>query len=347
MNGRSAGALAGVVALALLAACTSERQSAPPDAPALTTVTPTSTTTAPSSTTTAPTTDTTSAPTTTAAPTTAAATTTLPTTTMPAGPAATSIPLIVGGDADGWLYLGAWDVDEWSSAFSDDGSPVETDLTGNGANPVFTVSALDLPETDARLGPNVPACENLDLAGPTVDIEIPAPEPPGFGYGAIAMPAAGRVLKPRPIAVLTGADDVYQDLGEAVFADDPVDPTQGSVVQLVVTDVDGDGDDEALVVFEFVQPGVIGTAGDLAAVLLIDTDTRRATTVISSFVGGDGDGTTSEVTEQYRILDVADLNGDGRMEIVLRSWYYEGAGVGMFTYDGSDTELQLSTGCGS
>lgn len=268
---------------------------------------------------------------------------------MPAGPAATSIPLIVGGESNGWLFLGAWEVDEWRSAFSDDGTPIEADLTGSGANPVFTVSALDLPETDARLGPNVPACENLELNGPTVDIEIPAPQPPGFGYGAIAMPAAGRVLKPRPIAVLTGADAVYQDLGEAAFDGDPVDATRGSVVQLVVTDVDGDGDDEALAVFEYVQPGLPGTPGDLAAVLLIDTDTRTATTLVSSFVAdvGEVDDTAFDIIEQYRVLDVVDLNGDGRMEIVIRSWYYEGAGVGMFTYDGTDTELELSTGCGS
>jgi len=343
---RPASAVAIVVALATLAACTSEQQSMPPDAPAPTTAAPTIATTA--ATTVASTT--TSTPATSAAPPTTEppVTTAVPPTTTPAGPAATSIPLIVGGESDGWLLLGAWQVDEWQSAFSDDGSPIETDLTGNGANPIFTVSALDLPETDARLGPSVPACETPDLDGPTVDIELPAPEPPGFGYGAIAMPAAGRVLKPRPIAVLTGAGEVYQGLGEAAFAEVSVDATKGSIVQLVVTDVDGDGDDEAIAVFEFVQPGPTGTPGDLAAVLLIDTDTRAATTLVGSFIAdADDDDTTFDVIEQYRILDIVDLNGDGRMEILIRSWYSEGAGVDMFTYDGTDTDLELSTGCGS
>ena len=35
-----------------------------------------------------------------------------------------------------------------------------------------------------------------------------------------------------------------------------------------------------------------------------------------------------------RVLGVADLNGDGRMEVALHTWYYEGAGVTVFEFDG-------------
>jgi hypothetical protein len=64
--------------------------------------------------------------------------------------------------------------------------------------------------------------------------------------------------------------------------------------------------------------------------------------------GDNGDDGSFEVLERYRILDVADLNGDGRMEVLVHAWYYEGASVIVYTYDddGELTEV-LATGCGA
>jgi hypothetical protein len=47
------------------------------------------------------------------------------------------------------------------------------------------------------------------------------------------------------------------------------------------------------------------------------------------------------------VLDVADLNGDGRMEVLVHAWYYEGASVIVYTYDGTDFTQVLATGCGA
>ena len=88
------------------AACTTEESSTP--GPTLT-----------STTSTAPTTTSTTMPTTTTTvetTTTAETATTSPTTTEPPVPIDALVPLLIGGENGGWLYLGSWQFDRWTQA---------------------------------------------------------------------------------------------------------------------------------------------------------------------------------------------------------------------------------------
>lgn len=330
MRARPVAPLAAAVSIALLvAACTTEEQSSPQ--PTLTSTT--STTTTSTTTTTAPpeTTTTTAPPETT-------------TTSAPAGPADALVPLLIGGSSDGgWLFLGAWQQDRWQEATDPSGNPIRP---GIEAGTPFVVSNLS-GETPVVLGENTEACFDGQV-GPTIDIELAPPEPPGYGYSAVAVLQKPWALKPRPVAVTSTAPEAYRALGEAAFEDEPVDATRGAVEQLVVTDLDGDGDDEALASFEFIQPSAgPGAPGDLAALLVIDTTTRDAETVLLTAVDENLDDESFPIIERYRVLDVADLNGDGRMEVLVHAWYYEGAAVIVYTYDdGALTEV-LAAGCGA
>lgn len=333
MTSRSVTRLAVSASLALLVAtCTTEEQSSPQ--PTLTSTTSTTTT---STTTTAP-------------PPESTTTTTAPpesTTTAPAGPVDALVPLLIGGSSDGgWLFLGAWQQDRWQPASDLSGNPIRP---GIGAGTPFVVSNLS-GETPVTLGENTEACFD-GRVGPSIDLDLAPPDPPGYGYSAVAVEQQPWALKPRPVAVSSTAPEAYRALGEAAFEDEAVDATQGAVEQLVVTDLDGDGDDEALVSFEFVQPSAgPGAAGDLAALLVIDATTRAADTVLLSAVpddAGDGDDGSFDVIERYRILDIADLNGDGRMEVMVHAWYYEGAAVIAYTYDDGELTEVLAAGCGA
>jgi hypothetical protein len=312
----------------LAAACTTEETSTP--GPTLTSTTSTSTTSTSTTTTTI------------------AATTTAPvessTTTAPTGPANAVIPLLIGGaDSAGWLFLGAWQLNRWQEAFDPSGDPIRP---GIGAGNSFVVSNLT-DETVVVAGDTIEACFD-GRVGPAIDVEVAPPDPPGFGYNAVAVLEPTWTLMPRPVAVTATAPDAYRALGEAAFAGEPVDATQGDIEQLVVADLDGDGADEALAVFEFVQPDAgPGTPGDLAALLVIDVDSRAADTVLLSAVDEDADGDTFPLIERYRILDIADLNGDGRMEVLVHTWYYEGAAVIVYTYDGGELTEVLTAGCGA
>jgi hypothetical protein len=325
-----------LVALALAigvvgAACTTEESSNP--GPTLTSTT---------STTTVPATTTTTAETTT---TVAASSTTSPatTSTAPTGPTDAVVPLLIGGQDGGWLFLGSWQFDRWVEAVDANGDPVATSM---GPGTAVTVSNLR-SNAAGQLGEATEACFD-ERVGPTVDVTVPYPEPPGFGYAAVALPTPTWELTPRPLAVSTRAPDAYQALGVGAFDGQPVDASLGAVEQLVVTDLDGDGDDEALMVFEYVQPDSIrGTPGDLSSVLLVDAATRDSSTVLQSFVDEGLGPDDFPLIERFRILDVADYNGDGTMEVAVHAWYYEGASVIVYEYDGTELTEVLSTGCGA
>ena len=81
--------------------------------------------------------------------------------------------------------------------------------------------------------------------------------------------------------------------------------------------------------------------------LLIDTATRESSTALKAFVDQDLDPTAFPVTTRYRVIDVADYNGDGRTEVAVHAWYYEGSSVILFEYDGTELVEVLATGCGT
>jgi hypothetical protein len=246
----------------------------------------------------------------------------------------------VGGADGGWLNLGEWQFDGWSDAVDADGNPIAPTV---GPGTAVIVSNLDA-ESAGQLGETTEACSDGRI-GPTVDVSVAAPDPPGFGYAALALPTPTWVLKPRPVAVTDGAPASYTTLGQAAFAGTAVDASLGAAQQLVVTDLDGDGDSEALMVYEFIKPGTVrGAAGDLSSVLLVDAATRTSSTVERSFVAP-----TDRIPslERYRILDVADVNGDGRMEVAVHAWQFEGAVVRLYEYDGTKLTQVLSAGCGA
>jgi len=312
-----------------VAACTTEESSNPRP-----TLTSTTSTTMPPTTTTAETTTTTVAASSTSSP---------ATTPVPTGPVDALVPLLIGGQDGGWLFLGAWQFDRWTEAVDANGDPVAPSI---GPGTAVTVSNLGPNET-AQLGESTEACFD-ERVGPTVDVTVPYPEPPGFGYAAVALPTPTWELTPRPLAVSTRAPDAYLSLGVEAFAGEPVDASLGGVEQLLVTDLDGDGDDEALVVFEYVQPDSIrGAPGDLSSVLLVDAATRNSSTVAQSFVDEGLGPDELPLIERFRILDVADYNGDGTMEVAVHAWYYEGASVIVYEYDGTELTEVLSTGCGA
>ncbi len=333
--------LVAVAASLVIAGCSSQEASPATSSPAVTTL---STSPEPTSATAASTTDAAPAPETTAAVTTAVPSTAAPVTTTPPPsgvPVDGSIPLLLGGGGGGgWLPLGSWQSNAWQSAYTADGAPIPPAIP---AGSTLAITGLAARATSGVTGGNVEACFNGEL-GPTMDVAVGTPDPPGYGYSAVALPAIWP-LQPRPVVTVDADVPAYRAAGAAVFAADPIDTTQGDVRQIVVTDLDGDGDEEALVVFEYVDPNtIIGTPGDFSAVLLVDTATGTSSTIESVFVAPDS---TAPFLGRYRVLGVADLNGDGRMEVVVHSWYYEGAAALVYEYDGTSLTEVLRAGCGA
>jgi len=330
-------------ALALIAAGCSEEE------PANTASAPTfaATTTVESSTTTtvASTTTTTVAP---------ASTTTAPpltTTTVPPPsrqPTGVSTPIFAGSNSDAWLYLGRWTGDGWERAFDDGGAPIRYDLT-SGVN--VAISEVGQTPVTGTAGEAAEACFDEgtgSIPGPVIAPNAGVPDIPGFGYRAIALPTTWDT-HPREAVPIDETIQAYADAGVAAFAGTGVETQAGEVDQTIVGDLDGDGDTEVLVVFghenERVEGDTAPPAG-FSALLLIDADTQAATEVEKSFTPVDADPAATPPFDSYRVLDVADLNGDGIAEVLVHTWFVDGASVIVYTYDGSTLTEVLTTGCG-
>ncbi len=299
-------------------------------------------TTVPAVATTAPAETSTTVATTAAAPTTDAAVT-----TAPAAPSSEIAAAFIGGaEGDFWLPLGYWDGTDWVQ-LGEEGDATPLEFPAATGDPI-RVTGLELAPVATALGDSDEACFD-GQTGFAVDVAAPTPEPPGFGYSAIAV-AGDWEIQPRPTNQVGLQIDEYRQIG-ATFADDlGVDGTLGKVVQVVRTDLDGDGMEEVLVAFEYAEESIRGAPGDFSIVYVraprIDGSVEDSV-VFSSFVEPDLPDDELPFITMARVLGVADLNGDGRMEVALHTWYYEGAGVTVYEFDGDRLAQVMGNGCGA
>jgi hypothetical protein len=116
---------------------------------------------------------------------------------------------------------------------------------------------------------------------------------------------------------------------------------------VVVVDLDGDGSKETLIAANYYRRGEMEaqSAGDYSVVLLLRNVAGRVkvSAVSGEFFTRKGDYVPPNVRE---IPIVADLNGDGRMEIVLDSRYYEGLAVTVYEYKAGKAKHVIETFCG-
>jgi hypothetical protein len=293
--------------------------------------------------TTVPTTTTTSAPTTTTTNTAPSATTTPPV------PTADVAAVFIGpqGEAvDFWLPVGYWDGSDWVQ-IDEEGESGPLEVPAATGDPV-RVTGLDLVPTATSLGASGGACFYDDRIGFAVGVDVRVPRPPGYGFSAIGV-VGDWEIQPRPASQVGFEIDEYRQIG-ATFADDlGVDGTIGEVVQVVRSDLDGDGMEEVLVTFEYTDKSVLGAPGDYSIVYLRTPQVGgpvEDAVVFSWYVPlviPDGE---MPFMVMGRVLGVADLNGDGRMEVAVHTWYYEGAGVIVFEFDGDSLTYAMGSGCG-
>jgi hypothetical protein len=334
-----------VAGAVVIASCSTDTSTTSSDTLTPTTLPAGVTTTMFGPTTTAPTDAATTIPTTT---TTAATTTTVAasaTSTPPPASGDVAAAFIGGPDDDFWLPLGYWSGTAWVQVGAG-GESTPLEFPAAPGDPL-QVTGLDLAPATASLGGAGEACFD-ERVGFAVDVAVPPPAPPGFGYSGIGVVGDWQI-QPRPANQLGLLIDEYRQIG-ATFADDlGVDGTTGKVVQVVRSDLDGDGMEEVLVAFEhFESP--FGAPGDFSIVYLRAPQIAGPvidTVIFSSFVPAEIPEEQLPFIDLARVLGVADLNGDGRMEVALRTWYHEGAGVTVFEFDGDGATAVMDNGCGA
>jgi hypothetical protein len=165
---------------------------------------------------------------------------------------------------------------------------------------------------------------------------------------------------PRKTQVCDPDNKTYQDAAaEVLKAAGVVDP-HVRVNQILRVDLDGDGEEEAIVTANTFAPRppdddhpeikplpfhAPGGFHSLVFVRRLIGDTVQ-TTVLTQEIAHPGKGRGAmPVTRQ--VVAVLDLNGDGRMEVVISGRYYEGDWLDVFDIEGLAARKVLSVGSGA
>jgi hypothetical protein len=257
---------------------------------------------------------------------------------LPAGSAFSGNPVIVGPES----VAGWWDGQQWVAAT---GGVSQVPVKGGESyklvrlgDPIVTAAgsvAKDGCETN-------PGTSKIDIPG--LVRKFADAEPPPIAVSEVDNP------RPRAVEVLNPQSKLYKDAAAQLLRERGIDDDDADVVQVVRADLDDDGKNEVIVVAErLADPqSLFARVGDYSIVFLRRVvDERLITTVVEEYVPVARPEETPFITSQ-RVAAVADLNGDGRMELALAGRYYEGAGVNFHELKGDGTIPEvLRSGCGA
>lgn len=211
-------------------------------------------------------------------------------------------------------------------------------LLGGGEE--YQVVMLDEPITTA-IGASPSLCEPSQT--PVLDFDPPLPgefaEP-----GALAVRADWE-LRPSPVRVVPDLSNVHIEAVTEVLRSLGIE-SEPVMFQQIAADIDADGNEDILIVSKFVPNDLFGTPGDYSVVVLRKMIEGEWQTAILETSIGEPD---SPYVLSHSISAIADLNGDGKMEIAVDAAYYEGSGSAAYEYINDDLgpEPVLGGGCGA
>ena len=210
------------------------------------------------------------------------------------------------------------------------------------AGETYQVIKVGEPVTTVVAGAITGGCDFVD---PSADVDgvMDFDDWPDY---PIAVAANWNVV-PHDVEVLPNDSQTYKDAVSDILNGQGVNDPDPTLRQVIRTDLEGDGVDEILIVaghdgdFNDVSPG------DYSIAIMRKLIEGEVQTAILGFYEVPADAVGPYIVV-YRIAAVADLNGDGRMEIATNDFYYEGGGSVIRDYINDDLgpwEV-LNVGCG-
>jgi FG-GAP repeat protein len=173
--------------------------------------------------------------------------------------------------------------------------------------------------------------------------------------GAIALAAPWNAL-PRKPRIVDKTQQVYVDAVRDFLKTKGIEQPKVKIENILRVDLDGDGEEEVLIsatnYFSKDRVPMRSPAGSYSMVLL-----RRVVggKVEAQLVEGEfypnaykatDDSASFNAPNAYKVVAVLDLDGDGKMEVVVASQYYEGATTTIYRCAPKNVEALLSVSCG-
>jgi hypothetical protein len=237
---------------------------------------------------------------------------------------------VIGGFGSGkWLSYG-----EVSTSLSPSDSVKAFDLQSNEISNVFLKASSD------------ERCPGFDQ----VRFDREAPEN-GVAFGA----AIDWNPIPRKPFALNSDSTIYKLSVSQLLKSKGLSRSSSRISQIFKIDLDNDGTEEILISATNLKKGISGRAevGDYSFVAVRKLVQGRVKTIVlsgdfikKSLKYKDENSSFNFVNEQ-KISAIADLNGDGRMEILVFGRYYHGEWINVFeaTKNGFVEIKQLAAGC--
>ena len=184
----------------------------------------------------------------------------------------------------------------------------------------------------------------------------------------IAVAARWNAL-PRKVQSLDTTQKVYVDAVRDFLRTKGIEQPQVKIDNIIGVDLDGDGEEEVLISATNYsnEDAIIPTnywnkdehvpirspAKGYSCVLLrrmvagkVETQLVEGEFHPKAYQRKNDDDASFDAPNAYKVIAVLDLDGDGKMEIVVGSHYYEGQATTIYRCDAKKCEELLSVGCG-